>query len=271
MKYINIQSRSVPALGFGTWQLRGDTCIDSVADAIEIGYRHIDTAQMYENEEAVGKAIAMSGVPRDELFVTTKLGLGELTPDSVRRTTCQSLDRLRLKYVDLLLIHWPDESVPLDETIGAMNALRDEGMIRHVGVSNFTPTLVDEAAQHAQLFCNQVEYHPLLSQARMREKARSMGFMLTAYSPLARGNAFDKPVIKELAKAHNKHPAQIVLRWLIQQEHVAAIPRASSSHHRRSNFDIFNFELDDDQMRRISELGGDQRLIDPEWAPAWER
>lgn len=271
MKFLRIQNREVPALGFGTWQLTGDQCTRGVLDAIEIGYRHIDTAQMYENEREVGQAIAESRLKRDELFVTTKLGLGELAPENVHRTTRQSLDRLGLDYVDLLLIHWPDESVPLSDTLGAMNELRDAGAVRHVGVSNFTPSLVEEAARHAAVFCNQIEYHALLSQDRLAEMARSMDFMLTAYSPLARGKAFDAAVIREIAAKHDKQPAQVMLRWLMQQKNVAAIPRSADAHHRRVNYDIFDFELDEDDMRRIHDLAGDQRLIDPEWAPAWER
>jgi len=271
MHYVKVHDVNVPALGFGTWELRGDACRESVRDALEIGYRHIDTAQMYENEKEVGEGISQFEVPRHQLFVTTKLHMDNVAPKRVLDSTRESLDKLQMDYVDLLLIHWPSDEVPAAETLGAMKELQDAGQVRHLGVSNFTPSLVDEAAKHAKIFCNQVEYHPLLNQNKLLEQARSMDYLLTAYCPLARGEAFDHEPIRQAAEAHGKSPAQVILRWLIQQDHVAAIPKSADPHHRRGNFDIFDFELDDAQVQAIDALAGNNRLIDPDWAPAWER
>jgi len=271
MKYLTIHETKVPALGFGTWQLTGPQCTEAVCDAIEIGYRHLDTAQMYENEDRVGEAIRQTDVPRDELFVTTKIGRENVEPDRAIASTHASLDRLDLDYIDLLLIHWPSQVMPIGETLAAMRELSDEGLVRHIGVSNFTPSLFKQASLHATLFCNQVEYHPLLSQDQLVAQAQQMGHMLTAYSPLARGRALKTELVQRLAEEYDRSPAQIALRWLVQQGHVAAIPRAADPHHRRANFDIFDFELADEHMGALADLAGEHRVIDPEWAPAWER
>lgn len=271
MEYVHIQNRSVPALGLGTWQLTGDECTRSVLAALEEGYRHIDTAQMYENEEEVGHGIAQSDVPRTDIFLTTKILPDNLAPADVTTSVSRSLERLRMEYVDLLLIHWPSREVPLEETLDAMVDLQSRGWARHLGVSNFTPSLVKQAAAHAEIVCNQVEYHPFLSQDDLVEQARKMGHMLTAYSPLARGKVLEDPTLKAVGEAHNKSPAQVALRWLIQQDSVAAIPKASSDEHRRANLDIFDFQLSDDEMGAIHSLRRNERLINPpEFAPAWE-
>lgn len=260
----------MPALGFGTWQLIGRRVQSSVLNALSIGYRHIDTAQMYENESDVGNALRESEVPRDEIFVTTKLSPGHLHRQDVRRTTHASLRRLGLEYVDALLIHWPNDEVPLDETLGAMRELQESGLVRHIGVSNFSPALFDQALRIAPVSCLQVEYHPFLRQPALLEMARSARVFLTAYSPLARGRVGDDALLREIGRRHDKTAAQVALRWLIQQQGVGAIPKASSQAHMLENFDIFDFSLSPEEMRSIFALGRGERLVDPPWAPDWD-
>ncbi len=267
-----IQQTSIPALGFGTYQLRGTACREAVADALAMGYRHIDTAQAYQNEAEVGAAIAASDVSRDDLFVTTKVWVDHLEPDTARRTTAQSLRDLQMDYVDLLLIHWPNEdAAPLEATLDALDALKDEGKTRHIGVSNFTPTLLQRALDHTTIFCNQVEYHPFLSQDALLAQAQSHDLLLTAYTPLARGEVLASDRLKAIGERHGKTPVQVTLRWLVQQDQVAAIPKASSAEHRRENINIFDFSLSDEEMRAIHTLAAGKRLVNPAFAPDWEQ
>jgi 2,5-diketo-D-gluconate reductase B len=269
LRYVQLNGVSVPALGLGTWQMSGSECREAVQAALALGYRHIDTARMYENEAAIGEALEASDVPRSELFLTTKLWLEDLTEAQVPRATAESLERLRTDYVDLLLIHWPHPEVPLRETLGAMQALQEEGKVRHLGVSNFPPGQLRAALELAPIVCNQVEHHVYLAQAQLHRMAQDHGLMLTAYCPLARGQVLEDPVLKEIAQRHGKGPAQVALRWLIQRDRVCAIPKASSVDHMKANFDIFDFELTDDEMQRIAGLDRGERLINPSFAPDW--
>ncbi len=265
-----VQGVDVPALGFGTWELRGEECVEAVVDALELGYRHIDTAQVYENEAEVGRGLARSGVPRDEIWLTTKIWMDDAGHDGVLRTTDLSLERLGVDRVDLLLLHWPNPQVPLSETLSAMHYLQEEGKARHLGVSNFPPDLLDEALDEAEIFCNQVEYHPFLAQDDVLGLCHEWDLLLTAYSPLARGRVMEDETLRAIAQDHDKSPAQVALRWLVQQEQVAAIPKAASADHRRSNREIFDFELSDDEMERIYALARGERIVDPDFAPEWE-
>lgn len=269
MLFQTIQGERVPALGLGTYRLKGSECRSAVEDSIRSGYRHIDTAQAYGNEEEVGEAWTASAVEREELFITTKVAIPNLEPSKVRTTTHDSLKKLRTEFVDLLLIHWPSNDVPLEKTLDAMLRLRDEGKVRHLGVSNFTPEMVCRAAKHAPIFANQVEYHPFLSQDELLGLADRLGYLLTAYSPIARGRVSSDETLVEIGHRHGKTPAQVALRWLIQQPNVAAIPKASSAKHRRENFDIFDFSLDEGEMERIFNLASGTRIVNPAWAPAW--
>lgn len=272
MLYVEVQGERVPALGFGTWQLSGRAAVEAVRHALELGYRHLDTAQMYRNEAQVGQALSDSGLDRDEIFLTTKIQPRNLEPDRVQRSTRESLDRLQTDYVDLLLIHWPAFSASMEATLGAMVDLREDGMVRHVGVSNFTPSLLREALDHAPIFCNQVEYHPYLAQPELSRLALERDIMLTAYSPLAKGRVVDDEVLAEIGERHGKTASQVSLRWLVQQDHVAAIPRSGDPDHRAANFDILDFELSEEEMARIGELDQARRLIDPsDLSPDWER
>lgn len=270
MIYQSIQGTQVPALGFGTYKLPGESCREGVLHALSLGYRHLDTAQLYGNEDAVGAAMAASGVPRDEIFLTTKVLPQNLRPQDVLASTHESLARLRTDYVDLLLVHWPNPRVPLAETLGAFAELQRLGAVRHVGVSNFPSRLVAEAQGTVTVFANQVEYHPFLGQRTLREQAALEGYLLTAYSPIARGRVADDPVLREVGAAHGKTPVQVTLRWLVQQPGVAAIPKAASAKNRESNFEIFDFELSGEEMARIFALARGERLVQPANSPVWD-
>jgi 2,5-diketo-D-gluconate reductase B len=270
-RWVEVGDERIPALGLGTWEVEGEACVEAVADALDRGYRHIDTAEAYGNEEEVGRGIRRSGVDRDEIFVTTKVWWRDLSHEDCLRAAGESLRRLGLERLDLLLIHWPDPDVPVERPLEAMQTLREEGKLRHLGVSNFTPSLLEEALEHAPVVCNQVEYHPFLAQDSLLALAREHGLLLTAYSPLARGRVMEDGTLREIGAEHGKTPAQVTLRWLVQQDRLAAIPRARSADHRRENLEIFDFELSDEEMARIAALDEGLRLIDPDFAPEWER
>ncbi len=272
MIHIDLQGARVPALGLGTWQLRGAEGTEAVRHALEIGYRHIDTAQAYENEAEVGAGIAASGVPREAIFLATKVWMSRLAAAELRRSVEQSLAALGTGHVDLLMIHWPSVEVPLAESLGAMAELQAAGKVRHLGVSNFTVPLLEQAVQRhgARLLANQVEYHPLLSQAPVLDFLRDHEMMLIAYSPLVRGGAHAQEVLADIGRRHGKTGAQVALRWLVEQPNVAAIPKAASPEHRAANLDIFDFALDDNDRATIDALPKDQRQISPSWAPPWD-
>lgn len=262
----------MPVLGLGTFQLPGETCRKAVSTALELGYTHIDTARMYKNEAQVGAGIKDSGVERESIFLTTKLQMGQLDADGVRKSCHVSLKELDTDYLDLLLIHWPEEDVPLKETLGAMAQLRGEGLIKHVGVSNFTLNWLKKAVDSTDvpLFCNQVEYHPYLSQEPVLNFCREEGMALVAYSPLARGQVVEDKRLVAIGEKYDKTPAQVALRWLIEQDNVVAIPKGSSEDHIAENLDVFDFELEDRHIEEIEDFEHDRRLIDPNWSPDWD-
>jgi 2,5-diketo-D-gluconate reductase B len=237
-----------------------------------MGYRHIDTAQDYKNEREVGNAIRKSHVKRDELFITTKIDWKNLEPDKLLKSAELSLQELDVPYVDLLLIHWPNPEVPLEKTMEAMLSLRDQGKALNIGVSNFPLALLTEAMEEiaAPIFCNQVEYHPLLGQFDLLDYASDKDLLVTAYSPLGQGNLLDNPLLNELGEKYGKTAAQIALRWLVEQEQVVTIPKASSIEHLEQNMDIYDFVLDDDDFYAIDDLDKTQRFIDPDFAPDWD-
>src|SRR3954454_15598312 len=229
---IEVQGVSVPRLGFGTWQIEGSDATEAVRDALEIGYRQIDTARAYGNEAEVGAGLADSGVDRSEIFLTTKIFPGDFEPDALKAAAEDSLRNLRTDYLDLLLLHWPDPDTPLERTLQAMSELREEGKIRQFGVSNFPAGLLAAALEHAPVFCDQVEYHPFLDQSRLLGLAREKEVLVTAYSPLAHGKVPDDPTLTEIGEKHGKTAGQVALRWLVGQPVVSPIPKASS-HERR--------------------------------------
>lgn len=270
MKHIDINHEQVPALGLGTFSLKGQTCQEAVADAIGIGYRHIDTAKFYENESDVGQGIRDAGIDRDELFITTKIWYTDLVRTNVLNAIDDSLRRLQTRYVNLLLIHWPSDEVPLKETLDAFVEIQKQGKARLIGVSNFPPAMLRKAFELAPIVCNQVEYHPYLGQSAVLNVVREHQALLTAYSPLAQGGVNEDATLKAIGERYGKLPSQVALRWLVQQDHVAAIPRASSHAHRVSNFEVFDFSLTDDEMARIHNLSRRERLVNPHWAPVWD-
>lgn len=272
MEYVELQDAKVPALGLGTWQMKGRECREAVESALDIGYRHIDTAQAYGNEEQVGKAIADSGVDRDDLWLTTKVWRSNFRTGDVRSSFQKSLEKLGTDYVDLLLVHWPSREIPFEETLGAMADIVDEGGARNIGISNFTAAQMEEAEEvcDRKLLTNQVEYHPFLSQDAVLEKCRKMDMMLTAYSPIARGDVIGNGTLERIGGRYGKSPAQVALRWLVQQENVAAIPKASTRSHQVDNFDIFDFSLDSEEMEQVSGLARNDRKVDPGFGPDWD-
>jgi 2,5-diketo-D-gluconate reductase B len=270
VRHVTVQGVDVPALGYGTFMLAGDDCERGVEHALRVGYRHIDTARMYENEDRVGAALARSGVERGAIFLTTKIANDAHARDDVIRTTGESLRKLRTDYVDLLLIHWPVDEVPLEETLAGMRQVQDDGKVRQIGLSNFPPSLVREAMRHATIFCDQVEMHPYLGQRTLRQVASEHDFLLAAYSPLARGLVFRDETLREIGKAHGVGPAQVALHWSIEQDHVAAIPKATAPERIEENLRALDLELSAEELARIDALDRGERTIDPPWAPDWE-
>jgi diketogulonate reductase-like aldo/keto reductase len=264
---------AIPAIGLGTWQLRGEEGAAAVKSALEAGYRHIDTAAMYGNEEAVGEGLRASGVPRDEVFVTTKVWPEDLAPPDLARSAEASLKRLGLAQVDLLLIHWPNAAIPLAGSIRALCEAKRAGLARHIGVANFTARLLDEAVASADepIVANQCEYHPYLDQTLMRAECRKHGAAFVSYCPIGKAQVLGEPVIQAIAKAHRRTPAQIVLRWHVQQPGVAAIPKSGDPRRMRENLAVFDFALSDEEMARIAALARpDGRLVSPSWSPRWD-
>lgn len=271
MEYVKAQGELVPALGLGTFRQQGPDCRAAVAVGLEIGYRHLDTAQIYGNEQEVGAELAASRVDRNDVFLTTKLWNDHRTEDSIRQAVDESLRKLQTDHLDLLLVHWPTGWEQMPETLTTLARLADEGKTRLVGVSNFTPRQVDESLRYAPIFCNQVEYHPYLSQQALLDQARDLDLLLTAYSPIALGKVADDPVIADIAAAHGKTPVQVTLRWLLAQERVSAIPKATTRDHLEQNFDVFDFSLSEEERKAIAALDRGDRGTDPPWVDDWER
>lgn len=273
MLSVTANGAEIPAIGLGTWRLTGEACIRSVQAALEAGYRHIDTAAIYDNEEAIGEAIRSQPVPRAEILVTTKVWYSDAADGPLQRSAEASLRRLGLEQIDLLLIHWPNPRVAIEEQVRALCDARRQGLARHIGVSNFPIPAVEAAvaAADAPLVANQVEYHPYLDQRPVLEACRRYGLALVAYVPLAHGRVAREPVLQEIGRAHGKTAAQVALRWLVQQPGVAAIPGSSNPQHVRANIDVADFALTAEEMARIGSLAQpDGRLVDPGWAPQWD-
>lgn len=261
----------VPRLGFGTFQLAGEEAYRSCLVALEAGYRHLDTAQGYDNEAEVGRALRDSGLDREEVFVTTKIRPSNARSADVRTSTQESLRKLGVDQVDLILLHWPAESVaPLAETMEAMTELVNDGLAAHIGVSNFPSRMLARAYELAPIVTDQVEHHPYLGVSAIEAVLRARGGFLTAYSPLARGKVLDDPVLAEIAEAHDVTPAQVTLRWMLQRPSVVAIPKSGTPERIRSNADVQGFALTDGEMARIDGLERGERLIDPEGGPEWD-
>jgi 2,5-diketo-D-gluconate reductase B len=262
----------MPMLGLGTWQNEDyDQCVESVRTALETGYRHVDTAQLYKNEAAVGEGIATADVDREDVFLATKVWASRLSYDRVPESTERSLEKLGTDYVDLLYVHWPAREYDPEGTLAAFDELYEEGRIRNVGVSNFEPGHVDRAREEldAPVFANQVEMHPLLPQEELREYAERVNLNLVAYSPLARGQVFDVPTLSEIADDHGVSEAQVSLAWL-REKGVTAIPKATSEDHIRDNWESLVLDLSEGEIARIDDIDREVRQIHPDFAPeAW--
>lgn len=259
----------IPKLGLGTWQLVGNKCVDVVSNALKLGYRHIDTAEIYGNESEIGKAIKKAEefrVVRREIFITSKVWRDNLHYEDVIKACNESLKRLRTTYLDLYLIHWPNKNIPIEETLNAFKELENQGKVKNFGVSNFTISHLNEALKKAKkigikLRVNQVEFHPYLYQKKLLEFCKKEGVIITAYSPLARGKALTDKVIKEIASKYNKTPPQVILRWLLNKG-LIVIPKASSEKHLKENMDI-EWRLAKEDEELIDRLNKNERIINP--------
>jgi diketogulonate reductase-like aldo/keto reductase len=267
------RASGMPMLGLGTWQNEAhDQCVESVRTALETGYRHVDTAQAYRNERAVGEGLAAADVDREDVFLATKVWTSRLSSEGVVESTAESLDRLGTEYLDLLYVHWPAGEYDPTETLAAFDELHAEGLVRNVGVSNFEPHHVDRARQvlEAPVFANQVEMHPLLPQEALREYATDTGLELVAYSPLARGEVFEVPTLSDIADDHGVSEAQVSLAWL-REKGVTAIPKATGEAHIRDNWASLGLELSASEVERIDAIEERSRQVHPDFAPAeWD-
>src|SRR6266481_8549515 len=272
MPYVEANGARIPAVGLGTWDLRRRTCARMVEQALRLGYRHIDTAEMYGNEREIGEGLRASGVRRDDVFITTKVWQDHLAPAEFERATKESLVKLRLSDVDLLLIHWPSSRIPLAETMGALWRMKQAGFARHIGISNFTVPLIEEAVRLATeaLVTNQIEWHPYIDQSKVATACRRHGLSVTAYSPIARGRAGDDAQLRLIGTHHGKTAGQVSLRFLTQ-EGAVVIPRTSRLERLKENMTIFDFELDPAEMDAIRKLADESaRVVDWSGAPNWD-
>jgi diketogulonate reductase-like aldo/keto reductase len=269
---IEANGARIPFLGLGTWELHGRTCMRLVEQALRLGYRHVDTAQIYENEREVGDALRASGIRREEVFVTTKIWPSHFAPREFERSAVERLAKLRLHTIDLLLLHWPSPTIPLSETIPALCKAKRDGIARHIGVSNFTAAMIEEAVSLASepLVCNQIEVHPFLDQAKVIAATRRHGMAVVAYSPIARGGVKNNPVLTAIGKAHGKSAAQACLRYLVQQD-IAVIPRTTKLERLSENAAIFDFALTPQETAEIARLARhDGRIVGMASGPDWD-
>lgn len=263
----------IPKLGLGTWQNTDpEQCAKSVQTALDMGYRHIDTAQAYSNEEDVGKGLNQSEVSRDDYFLATKVWIDNLAHEDVLETTKESLDKLDVNNVDLLYVHWPARAYDPEETMKAFNQLVEEGKIDNIGVSNFSPEQIEEAQEHAdtKILANQVEMHPLLQQDELVDYCQDNDMYLVAYSPLARGKVMEVPEIQEIAEKHGVSEAQVSLAWIMHHDNVVAIPKASSEDHIQDNWNARDLELDQEDIEKINSIEREDRQVDPDFGKGWE-
>ncbi len=272
MDVVTAPGMRMPKLGLGTYRMKGEECTQAVARALSLGYRHIDTAEMYDNEAAVGAGLRDSGVPREEVFLTTKVWHDHLAPQAMRDALHASLERLRLDHVDLALIHWPSPGMDLASALETLTALRDEGRARAIGVANFPVALLRRAVEElrAPISCNQVEYHVGLSQETLLGYARSVGVPLVAYCPIGQGRLAESEALAVIARRHGVTPAQVALKWLLDQDGVAAIPKASRQESQQANLDALAVPLDEEDRAIIAGLPATGRLVNPGFAPAWD-
>jgi 2,5-diketo-D-gluconate reductase B len=272
MESLKTQGISLPRLGLGTFRMQGDVCRVAVESALGLGYRHIDTAEMYGNEEAVGAAIAASGIAPKDLHITTKVWNENLAPDAIRRAFDASLKKLRLDRVDLYLVHWPAKSMNLPAMFETLMKLKEEGRTRAIGVANFNIALLKTVVEEikAPIACDQVEYHFMLDQTRLRQYLAKKSIPLVAYCPVAQGRAASDATLAAIGRKHGASGAQVALKWLLDQDNVAAIPKASRAESQKANLDALKVKLDDDDRKAIADLPKNRRCVSPGFAPAWD-
>jgi 2,5-diketo-D-gluconate reductase B len=272
MESLKSQGISLPRLGLGTFRMQGDVCRVAVESALGLGYRHIDTAEMYGNEEAVGAAIAASGIAPKDLHITTKVWNENLAPDAIRRAFDASLKKLRLDRVDLYLVHWPAKSMNLPAMFETLMKLKEEGRTRAIGVANFNIALLKTVVEEikAPIACDQVEYHFMLDQTRLRQYLAKKSIPLVAYCPVAQGRAASDATLAAIGRKHGASGAQVALKWLLDQDNVAAIPKASRPESQKANLDALKLKLDDGDRKAIADLPKNKRLVSPGFAPAWD-
>jgi len=267
---LDANGMKMPRIGLGTWPMKGAECQAAVESALSLGYRHVDTAEMYGNEDAVGAGIAASGLPRGDVFLTTKVWWDKPDGAAIRRAFDASLARLATPYVDLLLIHWPSPELQLADALKALAAIRAEGRARNIGVSNFPPGLLQRAiAEGETLACLQVECHLMLDQSKLLGICRAAGMALTAYSPLAKGANLDLPAVRQVAAKHGATLAQVALAWLLAQEGVAMVPKAASPARQKENLGALGVKLDAADLAVLAALPKDRRFVNPAFAPDW--
>lgn len=271
-RIVNAQGLNMPKLGLGTWPMLGEECTRAVEQALKLGYRHIDTAAAYNNEDAVGQALVNSPTPREQIHVTTKVWWDQLQPDAMRHSMDRSLKALRSDYVDLFMVHWPTTDWDLPRTIETLVSFKEQGLARNIGVANFPLPLLRKVVDElgAPLSAIQVEYHVLLGQNALLDYARQHDLALTAYSPLARNKVSDIPQIQQIAARHGALPTQVALKWLLDQPNVAAIPKASSEANQLANLASLEVQLDDEDRALIAGLSKRERLVSPDFAPVWD-
>lgn len=274
MDIVTAHGEQIPALGFGTFRMPGEDVLRILPTALKVGFRHVDTAQIYGNEAEVGTAIAGSGIPRGEIFLTTKVWVDKFAHKDFIASVDESLKKLKTDYLDLLLLHWPQSPVPLTEQIGALNDVVTDGKVRHIGVSNYNTALLKEAVMLSAepIFTNQVEYHPYIDQTKVLEAARNYGMSVTAYYLMANGKVPNDPVIKDIGARHGKTAAQVALRWALQQDSVVALSKTATESRLKENFDVFDFTLSAEEMEAISGLATpDGRIVSPpHLRPEWD-
>ena len=272
MQFVEAHGARIPMIGLGTMTLKGDVCVQAVKTALQIGYRHLDTAAFYGNETENGEGLRQSGVKRDEVLICTKVRQEHLRPADFVKVIDQSLVNLQLPYVDLLLIHWNNPDIPFKESIGALCQAKKDGKTKHVGVANFTTAMLDEAwaVTTEPLVCNQIEVHPFINQDKVLAKCKALGMAVVAYVPIARGKVPGAEVIERIGQAHGKSAAQVSLRYLIELG-CCPIPRTANPAHMKENLEVFDFKLSDAEMAELKKLNAaNMRVVNPPHAPKWD-
>jgi diketogulonate reductase-like aldo/keto reductase len=272
MQFVEAHGARIPQIGLGTMTLKGDVCVQAVKAALQIGYRHLDTAAFYGNEVENGEGLRQSGVKREDVFITTKVRENNLTPENFNKSLDQSLKNLQLPYVDLLLIHWNNKDIPFSVSIPALCAARKDGRAKHVGVANFTTKMLDDAwrVTSEPLVCNQIEMHPFINQDKVLATSKKHGMAVVAYCPIARGKVPGAEVLERIGQAHGKTAAQVSLHYLVQMG-VIPIPRTATPAHLKQNLDVFDFSLSAAEMADLKTLNAtNMRVVNPPHAPMWD-